>query len=330
MSAREAGRRRRTARVGAGPAMASLMVLLTTLLSGGGSVAAHASSRSAPSPTPTSTSSVRAGESTATGRTVVGDGHVDMGARFVDGAWTIQIRDDTVRPAVWRNPSDVVWHAVDAAKLQVPDDPQFAFLGRPGSQVWVLPQVQRPGVLWPGWNTQDPQVATTVNREVTWTLHGVTGPGAFVLFANADFGTPRVLFNSTRPVPQRTGIDVGTHVHGNWVFTAPGSYLLDVAMSARTRDGRQVDDRALLRVFVGAGNASAAFDVAAPPGSQATAPPAARDPGESAAAIPGWAWLLIGGVGVIALIAAATAAALTVTARRERRERREREARTQA
>jgi putative ABC transporter-associated repeat protein len=301
---------------------AALMAVTLTVL-GPGATAAAQPGPADPGPVdPSAASPVRASEPTATGRTVIGDGHVDMGARFVSGAWAIQVRDDTVRPAVWRNLTDVVWHVVDAAKLQVPDNPQFAFLGRPGSQVWVLPQVQRRGVLWPGWNTQDPEVAATVNREVTWTLHGVIGPGAFVLFANADFGAPRILFNSARPVPQRTGIDVGTHVHGNWVFTAPGSYLLDIAMSARTRDGRQVTDRELLRVYVGAGDPAAAFTVAAPPGFPASTTPAAEAAeaaDEPAEAIPGWTWLVIGGVGIIGVIGVATTVALALTARAARR-----------
>ncbi|XVQ06578.1 choice-of-anchor M domain-containing protein [Spirillospora sp. CA-255316] len=132
-------------------------------------------------------------------------------------------------------------------------------LGKPGSQVWVLPQ----GVLWPGWNTQDPRVASTVNRQVTWRLRGVTGPGRFVPFVNGDFGAPQVLFDSTRPYPQTTGIDLNTHAHGNWAFTAPGAYLLDIDMGARTLDGRHMDDRRLLRVFAGAG----------PPGVQRPGPP---------------------------------------------------------
>jgi putative ABC transporter-associated repeat protein len=257
-------------------------------------------------PTPSASNSVQAGERTATGRAVIADGHVDIGPRFLNGTWTVQIRDDTAHPPVWRNLEDVVLHAVDAAKVRVPEGDQFSFLGEPGSQVWVLPQVQRPGVLWPGWNTQDPQVASTVNRAVTWRLRGVTGPGRFVLFVNGDFGAPRVLFDGSRKHAQQTGIDLNTHVHGNWAFSAPGTYLLDLDMSARTLDGRQVNDRRLLRIFVGAGSADAAFNVKPPPGfaagGTATSPsadPRAAESDESG--VPGWVWP-VGGAAVAVIV----------------------------
>jgi putative ABC transporter-associated repeat protein len=196
-------------------------------------------------------SPVEAGEAVGTEQVVVGDGHVDIGPRFVDGTWALLVRDDTVDPSVWRHLSDAVLQATDAAVVEVPDDPDFAFLGSPGSSVWLLPQVQQPGIVWPGWNTQDPEVATTIDREVTWTLTGVDGPGEFVLFVNQEFGAPGVVFDSRDPYPQETGIDANTHVHGNWVFTAPGTYLLDIEMAASTLDGEEVSAAGTLRVAVG-------------------------------------------------------------------------------
>ncbi|ASO21518.1 putative ABC transporter-associated repeat protein [Actinoalloteichus hoggarensis] len=194
-------------------------------------------------------------------RVVIADGHIDMGPRFVDGEWTVQIRDDTVEPSTWRALSDVVLQVADSAVIEVPDTPDFAFLGEPGAEVHVLPQVQQDGVLWPGWNTQDPSVVTSIDREVTWTLEGVEGPGAMVLFLNGSFGEPAVVFDSRDPYPQETGIEVDTHVHGNWAFSESGTYLLDIAMSARTDDGEEVTDRGVLRMHVGNEDPQAAFSV---------------------------------------------------------------------
>jgi putative ABC transporter-associated repeat protein len=201
---------------------------------------------------------VGSGEKTVTGQKVIADGHLDLGPRFVDGRWTIQVRDDATTPPVWRNLPDLVMHAVDAARVRVPAG--FGFLGRPGARVWLLPQVQERGILWPGWNTQDPTVADRVVREVTWRLHGVRGPGRFVLFLTDAFGEPRILFDSARPYPQETGIEVDTHVHGNWAFTAPGVHALDIEMRARLKDGATVSDRAALRLAVGSGDPAAAFE----------------------------------------------------------------------
>ena len=194
-----------------------------------------------------------------TEQVVIADGHVDLGPRFVDGKWTIQLRDDTGDPVVWRPLENVVVQATGQAQVAVPADPAYAFLGKAGSKVWVIPQVQRAGVVWPGWNTQDTEVATKVDREVTWSLNGVEGPGAFTLFLNSDFGKPAPVFDSRKPFPQETGIDVNTHVHGNWTFDAEGTYLLDITMTAKLTDGTTVTDRRPLRLYAGQEDPRAAF-----------------------------------------------------------------------
>jgi putative ABC transporter-associated repeat protein len=197
----------------------------------------------------------------ATEQIVISNGHVDLGPRFVDGRWTIQLRDDSGDPVVWRPLENVVLQATGRAQLSVPADPAYAFLGKSGQKIWVIPQVQQPGVIWPGWNTQDKDVATRVDREVTWSLEGVEGPGAFTLFLNSDFGKPAPVFDSRKPFPQETGIDVNTHVHGNWTFDAEGTYLLDIAMTAKLTDGTTVTDRRPLRLYAGDGDPHAAFSI---------------------------------------------------------------------
>ncbi|GAB2673476.1 choice-of-anchor M domain-containing protein [Kribbella swartbergensis] len=219
---------------------------------------------------------------------VISNGHVDLGPRFVDGTWTVQVRDDTTEPAVWRELEDVVLQATNKAQVAVPNDPAYAFLGTPGQKLWVIPQVQQDGVIWPGWNTQDREVATRVDREVTWRLDGVRGPGAFTLFLNSDFGKPAPVFDSRKPFPQETGIETNTHVHGNWTFDAEGAYSLDIAMTARLTDGQQVTDRRTLRIYAGDGDVRTAF--------------AATTPAPEAGGGSQWIWL---GGGALVLIAAA-------------------------
>ncbi|MFC9690150.1 choice-of-anchor M domain-containing protein [Kribbella sp. NPDC056951] len=202
---------------------------------------------------------------------VIGNGHVDLGPKFVDGRWTVQLRDDTTDPATWRDLDTVVLQATSKAKIAVPADPAYQFLGKPGQSIWVIPQVQQEGIVWPGWNTQDTEVATRVDREVTWSLEGVRGPGAFTLFLNSDFGKPQPVFDSRKPFPQQTGIDVNTHVHGNWTFDAQGTYLLDVAMTAKLTDGSSVTDRRTLRIYAGEGDPRTALATPTPiPAANAT------------------------------------------------------------
>jgi putative ABC transporter-associated repeat protein len=237
----------------------------------------------------------------ATEPRVIADGHVDLGPRFVDGRWTIQLRDDTVDPVVWRPLEDVVLQVTGKAQVSVPADPAYSFLGKSGQKIWVIPQVQKAGVIWPGWNTQDSQVATRADREVTWSLQGVDGPGAFTLFLNSDFGKPAPVFDSRKAYPQETGIDVNTHVHGNWTFDAEGTYLLDIAMTAKLADGSTVTDRRPLRLYAGDGDPRAAFSVQP----KVTPQPAAAD-NNSSSRLP---WIAAG-AGLAVLIAIALAVVL--------------------
>lgn len=231
-------------------------------------------------------------------RVVLSTGHADIGPRLIDGAWRVQVRDDTTRPPTWRDTDDVVVHAVDGARTTVPESEAFAFLGTPGAGVWVLPQIQRPDVVWLGWNTQDPSVATAIRREMTWRVHRVTGPGTFVLFLTGNFGAPEVVFDSRKALPQDSGVEANTHVHGNWVFTAPGAYLIDVEMSATSQQGQPVSGRTTLRIFIGTGDPTTAF---APPAGEATTPDTDETSAPKSADRP-WLWPVVGG-GVVILLA---------------------------
>src|SRR5687767_7413562 len=145
---------------------------------------------------------------------VISDGHVDVGPRFVDGRFTLQVYDDPT----WRPIDDVVLQVRDEAILSVPDDPAYGFLKqKPGTELFVIPQTQNPDVVWLGWNTQDPEVMETIDRGVTMTIAGVQGPGTLdVYLQSGDFAEPDVLW------PEPLWVDVNTHTHANWVFTKPG------------------------------------------------------------------------------------------------------------
>ncbi|WP_213451390.1 TIGR03773 family transporter-associated surface protein [Rhizomonospora bruguierae] len=219
--------------------------------------AAKAASDAAPA-TPTAASppampaaAKAAAAATATGgaRRVISDGHVDMGPQLSGTDWTIRLRDDTGSPPVWRELADVVLQVKDNAKTTVPAGADF--LGRPGETIWLLPQAQQSGIVWPGWNTQHESVVNGTRGTVTWTLDGVDGPGRFTLFLTGSFGNANVLFDSAKSLPQRLTIPPNTHAHGNWAFGKPGLYRLAVRMSATTTAGRTVTDSRTLTVAVG-------------------------------------------------------------------------------
>ena len=189
----------------------------------------------------------------ASGRTEISAGHVDMGPRFNNGKFELMLHDDHGETPVWRSLDEVIYRGSDQAILEVPNDPRYSFVGAPaGSKVYVIPQTETKGVIWPGWNTQDPQLVSKLNRGVNLTLEQVSGPGTFSLYLeNGNFSAPQVLWSSTKSKPQKLWVEKNTHTHANWVFTAPGEYLLKVTASAELSDGSTVSDTRYLKFAVG-------------------------------------------------------------------------------
>ena len=180
---------------------------------------------------------------------VLSEGHVDYAARLVDGRLRSQVKDGTGHGLpVWREPASVTFAVGDAARSTIPSSAPF--LGRPGDTVWVLPQVQRAGVLWAGWNTEELS-GTLLDGPVEWRLDAVDGPGDVTLFQTGVFGAADILFRSADGLPDSRSIALGTHAHGNWAFDRPGAYRLTFTISARLRSGEAVQDTQTLPVTVG-------------------------------------------------------------------------------
>ncbi|MEU4690183.1 TIGR03773 family transporter-associated surface protein [Actinoplanes sp. NPDC023714] len=187
----------------------------------------------------------------AASRRVIADGHVDMGPQLDGDALAVKLKDDSTTPPTWRELADVVLKVTDKALIDVPAGAGYAFLGTAGDKVYLLPQSQQAGIVWPGWNTQHASVVEGTRGNVTWRLKEVSGPGAFKLFLTGSFGTPEVIFDSAKRLPQQLGVAPNTHAHGNWAFTEAGTYRLSVEMSATTTAGKTVSDTKVLVLAVG-------------------------------------------------------------------------------
>ncbi|MDY6143569.1 MAG: choice-of-anchor M domain-containing protein [Arcanobacterium sp.] len=183
----------------------------------------------------------------------IGVGHIDLGPKMVDGKWELLIRDDTVQPAVWRDPSDVVIRVADASKMTAPTGEKYEFLPtQAGQEVYVVPQVQAPNVVWIGWNTQDPKIATTLDRGANLRLLGMEGAGELTLFVqDGAFGEPLPMWDSRVSEPQDVWMEANTHVHANWVFTQPGVYAAAIEVRGKDRDQVEYSAAATLRFAVG-------------------------------------------------------------------------------
>ena len=280
-----------------------------------------------PNPDPDLAQSVAAHEEWSNEASEISVGHVDLGPRLIDGQWRAGLRHDAESGAVWRDPNQTVLRVNDAAIMTAPDSADYPFLADvAGKPVYVVPQTQNPGVVWLGWNTQDPAVTATIDRGLTMRVGPVSGPGrAWLFLQSGTFGKPLLLADSGA-APGDVWIDSGTHVHANWAFSAPGTYTATVTFLGTTTAGEAVSASTTLRFAVGdAASASEALAMAAPAAADAAsagasasssgAAPAASgaaDPASSSSAssasgaasggLPDWAFLAIIAVAVVSLL----------------------------
>ncbi|MBL9129621.1 MAG: choice-of-anchor M domain-containing protein [Verrucomicrobiaceae bacterium] len=203
--------------------------------------------------------------------------HTDLRLDFDSGAWNHEVSTDIPfgSPNVGgaTNPTNLDFDEallrVNAASvvtlLPTLDPVAFSFLGKaPGEQLWVLPQSQKPGVLWPGFNTEGiasgtlatytPTGDSRVTANAAWVrleLVAARMPSGavFSLYQNGVGGVPLVWWDtkdgintandSTEGgnVTDMMWINTGTHAHMNWTFTHAGRYELDVRSRAFINDG---------------------------------------------------------------------------------------------
>ncbi|SNY61466.1 choice-of-anchor M domain-containing protein [Paractinoplanes atraurantiacus] len=257
-----------------------------------------------------------AGQAQARGDAVIESGHIDIGPTLRDGRWSVQIHDDHTVPAVWREPAATVLRIRDTARQAVPDDEAYAFLGeKPGTRVHVVPQTEKPDVVWIGWNTQDPAALKAIDRGVTMNLRGAQGPGAVTVFLQSgNLGAPQVLWSSAKPYPQPIWVEANTHTHANWVFGKPGVYLLALDITAGDASASTV-----LRLAVGDATdpddaRTAAFTQPLPSGSAAAA---FKDSPSRTSMTP----FLFGGGALVAALIASLALRQSAVRRRAEKER---------
>ena len=277
-----------------------------------------------PSPDPDLAQSVAAHEEWSNEASEISVGHVDLGPRLIDGQWRAGLRHDAETGAVWRDPNQTVLRVNDAAIMTAPDSDDYPFLADvAGKPVYVVPQTQNPGVVWLGWNTQDPAVTATIDRGLTMRVGPVSGPGrAWLFLQSGTFGKPLLLADSGA-APGDVWIDSGTHVHANWAFSAPGTYTATVTFLGTTTAGEAVSASTTLRFAVGdAASASEALAMAAPaaadsasagssasssgaaPAASGAAAPASSSSASGAASggLSDWAFLAIIAVAVLSLL----------------------------
>lgn len=180
-----------------------------------------------------------------TGKYPLDHGHVDMKASLADGALSVGLKDDTTlinKQSLVRPLDSVVLAVNDNARIHKTERmnrPELDFLGKTGDSLYLLPQSQNQGIIWPGYNTESIDYSQ-VDGDVSLHLDPVKIPdgAAYGLYTDS-LGSSNVLIDSTK---KQTSIGIGfpTHVHSNWAFTKPGNYSFNAYYTAKLKNGSEI------------------------------------------------------------------------------------------
>ncbi|MDG4811038.1 choice-of-anchor M domain-containing protein [Micromonospora sp. WMMD1120] len=180
-------------------------------------------------------------QAATTSAVVFNTGHLDL----VDVAYEA----GTLEVGVHDEDNDIEYDADEVklvvkrqARITVPADPAFAFLGTPGvSKVWVLPQIQNANLIWPGISAEEIEAGVFANDALTLSVQSISGPGQLAIYTENAVGQPTVLADSGDGLPDDITVTAGDHTHANWAFDQAGNYKVTVrATGTLVATGQQV------------------------------------------------------------------------------------------
>lgn len=227
---------------------------LTAMLNLRDGVAAPEEPEPAPTPTPDPSPSPGHGdeEAPAPASSLLSDpvqiarGHLDVRLTQATGengtTYGLAVKDDSLtaaRTSVLRTLGSTTLAVAPNARFVRPaslSDASYDVLGPVGAATYVLPETQNSDIVWPGLSTEGIDYAA-LPEGADLTLHLAQAPaGARVaFFQGGTFGAgATVHFDSTKGdgVVHTTE---ATHMHGNWVFSAPGTYRIEVGARSGQR-----------------------------------------------------------------------------------------------
>ena len=228
---------------------------LTAMLKMRDGVAAPEEPEPAPNPTPAPAPAPDNGGNDATpdpASSLLSDpveiarGHLDVRLTQAAGengtTYGLAVKDDSLtaaRTSVLRTLESTTLAVAPNARFVRPaslSDASYDVLGPVGAATYVLPETQNSDIVWPGLSTEGIDYAA-LPEGADLTLHLAQAPvGARVaFFQGGTFGAgAKVHFDSTKGdgVVHTTE---STHMHGNWVFSAPGTYRIEVGARSGER-----------------------------------------------------------------------------------------------
>lgn len=190
---------------------------------------ATSSSAAPPPPPPSSTPDTPALEPVEVLREKVelDRGHIDLGPVPTENGLEFVLNDDTrsiVKEHVARDPESVTMIVDPYFKTPLPDnveDTPYAFMGKSGDSVWLVSQVQHDNRLWPGFSTEH-----VGGKAFNIEIEPVSAPEGAKWWAYTQglMGiAERLASYETKTTIIR---DTPIHLHNNWVFTKPGTYVM--------------------------------------------------------------------------------------------------------
>ena len=228
---------------------------LTAMLKMRDGVAAPEEPEPAPNPTPAPAPAPDNGGNNATpdpASSLLSDpveiarGHLDVRLTQASGegglTYGLAVKDDSLtnaRTSVLRTVGSTTLAVAPNARFVRPaslSDASYDVLGPVGTATYVLPETQNSDIVWPGLSTEGIDYAA-LPEGADLTLHLAQAPeGARVaFFQGGTFGSgAKVHFDSSKGdgVVHTTE---ATHMHGNWVFSAPGTYRIEVGARSGER-----------------------------------------------------------------------------------------------
>ena len=205
-----------------------------------------------PTPDPSPAPGHGGGEAPAPASSLLSDpveiarGHLDVRLTQAAGengtTYGLAVKDDSLtaaRTSVLRTLGSTTLAVAPNARFVRPaslSDASYDVLGPVGAATYVLPETQNSDIVWPGLSTEGIDYAA-LPEGADLTLHLAQAPaGARVaFFQGGTFGAgAKVHFDSTKGdgVVHTTE---ATHMHGNWVFSAPGTYRIEVGARSGER-----------------------------------------------------------------------------------------------
>ena len=205
-----------------------------------------------PTPDPSPSPGHGGGEDPAPASSLLSDpveiarGHLDVRLTQASGengtTYGLAVKDDSLtsaRTSVLRTLGSTTLAVAPNARFVRPaslSDASYDVLGPVGAATYVLPETQNSDIVWPGLSTEGIDYAA-LPEGADLTLHLAQAPaGARVaFFQGGTFGAgATVHFDSTKGdgVVHTTE---ATHMHGNWVFSAPGTYRIEVGARSGQR-----------------------------------------------------------------------------------------------